>query len=79
MHNVDAALHRTACLSISSVYYYFYERSRAAIIQSRPGSKALSTLESMLAGLIAGQHTLSISPLARITCVRSERLTDVSP
>jgi hypothetical protein len=37
-----------------SVYYYFYERSRSIILDSRTGSKALSTLESILAGLIAG-------------------------
>lgn len=42
---------RTHC--IYSVYYYFYERSKETILRSR-SSKALSTLESMLAGLIAG-------------------------
>jgi adenine nucleotide transporter 17 len=36
------------------VYYYFYERSRGVIINSRLGGKALSTMESILAGLIAG-------------------------
>ncbi|KAI0340854.1 mitochondrial carrier [Trametopsis cervina] len=41
----------------NGVYYYFYERSRAAILNARPGTKALSTLESMLAGLIAGSAT----------------------
>lgn len=37
---------------LNSVYYYFYERSRESILRSRggPGRKALSTLESMLAG-----------------------------
>ena len=42
----------------SSVYYYFYERSKGVIVRSRSGSKALSTLESMLAGLIAGRSFL---------------------
>lgn len=38
------------------VYYYFYERSRDIILKSRKGSKALSTPESMLIGLIAGKN-----------------------
>ena len=39
-----------------SVYYYFYERSRETILRSRTtAGKGLSTLESMLAGLIAGK------------------------
>lgn len=38
------------------MYYYFYERTREAILRSKAGSKALSTPESMLAGLIAGKH-----------------------
>ncbi|KAI0092129.1 mitochondrial carrier domain-containing protein [Irpex rosettiformis] len=41
----------------NGVYYYFYERSRASILESRPGTKALSTAESILAGLIAGSAT----------------------
>ncbi|KAA1477276.1 peroxisomal membrane protein PMP47B [Dentipellis sp. KUC8613] len=45
----------------NGVYYYFYERSKGAILRSRGGSKALSTLESMLAGLIAGSATTVIS------------------
>ncbi|PPQ84260.1 hypothetical protein CVT25_011907 [Psilocybe cyanescens] len=46
----------------NGVYYYFYERSREAILHSRTGgSKALSTLESMLTGLIAGSATTIIS------------------
>ncbi|KDR83772.1 hypothetical protein GALMADRAFT_671534 [Galerina marginata CBS 339.88] len=46
----------------NGVYYYFYERSREAILRSRTGgSKALSTLESMLTGLIAGSATTIIS------------------
>lgn len=39
------------------VYYYFYERSRASILNSRPGTKALSTVESIIAGLIAGESS----------------------
>ncbi|KAG6337348.1 hypothetical protein ID866_1721 [Astraeus odoratus] len=45
----------------TSVYYYFYERSRGIILNSRVGPKALSTLESMLAGLVAGSATTIIS------------------
>jgi solute carrier family 25 (peroxisomal adenine nucleotide transporter), member 17 len=37
-----------------SVYYYFYERTRAGILRSGVNRKGLSTLESMLAGLLAG-------------------------
>jgi adenine nucleotide transporter 17 len=46
----------------NGVYYYFYERSRETILRSRTGGgKGLSTLESMLAGLIAGSATTIIS------------------
>jgi len=45
----------------NGVYYYFYERSRGTILKSREGSKALSTLESILAGFIAGSATTVIS------------------
>lgn len=45
----------------NGVYYYFYESSKGVIVRSRSGSKALSTLESMLAGLIAGSATTVIS------------------
>lgn len=45
----------------NGVYYYFYERSRETILRSRTGGKCLSTLESMLAGLIAGSATTVIS------------------
>ncbi|KAI0355390.1 mitochondrial carrier [Trametes cingulata] len=45
----------------NGVYYYFYERSRGLILKARTGSKGLSTLESMLAGLIAGSATTIIS------------------
>ncbi|EGN93068.1 hypothetical protein SERLA73DRAFT_190233 [Serpula lacrymans var. lacrymans S7.3] len=45
----------------NGVYYYFYERSRGAILNSRAGSKALSTIESIIAGLIAGSATTIIS------------------
>jgi len=43
------------------VYYYFYERSRETILRSRTGGKGLSTLESILAGLIAGSATTILS------------------
>ncbi|KAH8830859.1 mitochondrial carrier [Flagelloscypha sp. PMI_526] len=45
----------------NGVYYYFYEGSRDTILKSRGGKQALSTLESMLAGLIAGSATTIIS------------------
>ncbi|KAL9712685.1 hypothetical protein Ac2012v2_003922 [Leucoagaricus gongylophorus] len=45
----------------NGVYYYFYERARDAILRSREGSKALSTVESILTGLIAGSATTVIS------------------
>lgn len=45
----------------NGVYYYFYERSRVIILNFRAGPKALSTLESMLTGLIAGSATTIIS------------------
>jgi len=45
----------------NGVYYYFYESSKGVIIRSRSGSQALSTVESMLAGLIAGSATSVIS------------------
>jgi len=45
----------------NGVYYYFYERSREAILQRRGGGKALNTLESMSIGLIAGSATTIIS------------------
>ena len=43
------------------MYYYFYEGTRNFILKARTGSKGLSTLESMLAGLIAGSATTIIS------------------
>ncbi|KDQ64474.1 hypothetical protein JAAARDRAFT_28106 [Jaapia argillacea MUCL 33604] len=45
----------------NGAYYYFYERTRGIILSGRKGSKALSTLESMLTGLIAGSATTLIS------------------
>lgn len=45
----------------NGVYYYFYERSREIILNSRKGGKALSTVESMLTGAIAGSATTIIS------------------
>lgn len=44
----------------SRIYYYFYERTKG-IIASRGTGKGLSTLESMLAGLIAGSATTILS------------------
>ncbi|KZV76317.1 mitochondrial carrier [Peniophora sp. CONT] len=45
----------------NGVYYYFYERTKAGIVSRRAGSKGLSTLESIIAGLIAGSATTIIS------------------
>ncbi|KAJ7180039.1 mitochondrial carrier domain-containing protein [Mycena crocata] len=45
----------------NGVYYYFYERSRGIILNARAGSKALSTAESILIGIIAGSATTIIS------------------
>ncbi|KAG1907228.1 peroxisomal membrane protein PMP47B [Suillus fuscotomentosus] len=45
----------------NGVYYYFYERSRGIILNSRQGSKALNMMESMLAGVVAGSATTIIS------------------
>ncbi|KAF8897512.1 mitochondrial carrier [Infundibulicybe gibba] len=47
----------------NGVYYYFYERSRGIILNSRPsgGGKGLSTLESIITGLIAGSATTIVS------------------
>ncbi|EKM59918.1 uncharacterized protein PHACADRAFT_206137 [Phanerochaete carnosa HHB-10118-sp] len=42
-------------------YYFFYENTKEFIVKSREGSKALSTLESMLAGLVAGSCTAILS------------------
>jgi len=45
------------------VYYYFYERGRTALVAARrlPGSKGLTTAESLLNGFIAGSATSIIS------------------
>jgi len=43
----------------NGVYYYFYERSRGAFLTG--GKKALTTMESILTGLIAGSATTIIS------------------
>ncbi|KAG7449237.1 mitochondrial carrier [Guyanagaster necrorhizus] len=45
----------------NGVYYYFYERSRGAILKSRVGGKGLSTIESIITGLVAGSATTIIS------------------
>jgi len=45
----------------NGVYYYFYERTRGIVLTSRGGSKGLSTLESMITGLVAGSATSIIS------------------
>lgn len=37
-----------------SVYYYFYERSKGILLARSGGGKAISTAQSIMAGLIAG-------------------------
>ncbi|TFK55676.1 mitochondrial carrier [Heliocybe sulcata] len=61
----------------NGAYYYFYERSRGIILSSREGSKALSTLESMLAGVIAGSATTIISnPIWVVQTTQATRTVD---
>ena len=45
----------------NGVYYFFYEGTRNTLVNRRISAKALTTLESMLAGLIAGCATTIIS------------------
>lgn len=60
-----------------SVYYYYYEFTKSIITKARTGNaKALSTLESMLAGLIAGLHLHSQCDLLLLTCHLLPRLCD---
>ncbi|KAG0709608.1 mitochondrial carrier domain-containing protein [Suillus ampliporus] len=64
----------------NGVYYYFYERSRGIILNSRQGSKALSMLESMLAGVIAGSATTIISnPIWVVQTSQAVRTVEPSP
>lgn len=48
------------------MYYYFYEGTKGTIIRSRSSSQApsLSTLESMVAGLVAGLQLLFVVPVS---------------
>jgi adenine nucleotide transporter 17 len=64
----------------NGAYYYFYERSRGVIVNARSGGKGLSTLESILTGLIAGSATTIISnPLWVVQTSQAVRTLDVSP
>ncbi|KAF8914575.1 mitochondrial carrier [Mucidula mucida] len=45
----------------NGVYYYWYERTRGVILRSRVGGKGLSTLESIMTGMVAGSATTIIS------------------
>ncbi|KAF9055238.1 mitochondrial carrier [Hymenopellis radicata] len=45
----------------NGVYYYWYERTRGVILRSRVGGKGLSTLESIITGMVAGSATTIIS------------------
>ena len=61
------------------VYYFFYERTREAILASPSHrSKALSTLESMFAGLIAGMSGFSHLPRALFIAAAGTATTVVS-
>lgn len=45
----------------NGVYYFFYEGSKASILKRRVGAKALTMLESMVAGFLAGTATTILS------------------
>ncbi|KAI0071131.1 mitochondrial carrier [Panus rudis PR-1116 ss-1] len=63
----------------NGVYYYFYERSRGIILNSRNGGKGLSTLESIIAGLIAGSATTILSnPIWVVQTTQAVRTLDQS-
>jgi len=59
----------------NGVYYFFYEKSRAALLSSSPRKGgALTTLESMLAGLLAGSATtIASNPLWVIQTTQAVR------
>ncbi|KAG8701370.1 hypothetical protein FRC09_005409 [Ceratobasidium sp. 395] len=59
----------------NGVYYFFYEKSRATLLSSAPRKgNALSTLESMLAGLLAGSATsIASNPLWVIQTTQAVR------
>ncbi|KIM46213.1 hypothetical protein M413DRAFT_49563, partial [Hebeloma cylindrosporum] len=64
----------------NGVYYYFYERSRETILRSKSGGKALSTLESMLTGFIAGSATTIISnPVWVVQTSQAVRTMETDP
>lgn len=65
---------RSLLLTFLRVYYYFYERSRGIILKSRGGGKAMSTAESIITGLIAGEY--AYRPTARIGIPRFLRFCD---
>jgi len=54
LFDVEESPRKSSRWIFASVYYYFYERSRETILRSKSEGKSLSTLESMLTGLIAG-------------------------
>jgi len=64
----------------NGVYYYFYERSRGIILNSRQRSKGLSTPESILTGVIAGSATTIISnPIWVVQTSQAVRTLNYSP
>lgn len=65
----------------NGVYYFFYEKSRAALVASSPRKgNALSTSESMLAGLIAGSATtITSNPLWVIQTTQAVRTLPSTP
>ncbi|KAG8952429.1 hypothetical protein FRC04_004489 [Tulasnella sp. 424] len=61
------------------VYYGFYEKSKSVVLRSRPG-KGLSTLESILVGMIAGSATTIISnPIWVIQTTQAVRTMEPNP
>ena len=64
------------------VYYFFYEQSKETILKSglRSRGKGLSTIESMIAGFIAGSATAIISnPIWVIQTSQAVRTMETSP
>ncbi|CAL1700040.1 unnamed protein product [Somion occarium] len=63
----------------NGVYYYFYERSRGIALGVRKGGKGLSTLESIIVGLIAGSATTILSnPIWVVQTTQAVRTLDQS-
>ncbi|KAK0242752.1 mitochondrial carrier domain-containing protein [Armillaria nabsnona] len=62
----------------NGVYYYFYERSRGAILKSRVGGKGLSTIESIITGLVAGTNPIWVVQTSQAVRTLHEGSPDAS-